>query len=81
MRIRLLAFARVRDVLGTGSRTVDVAHGSTANDLWDELCSQCEALGALSASTRFALNGRIAAPHEMLEEGDEVALLPPFGGG
>lgn len=81
MRVRLLAFARVREVLGSGELQLDLAEGSTAHDAWQTLAQRAGALAELRDSTRFAHNGRIAAPHTTLSEGDELALLPPAGGG
>ena len=80
MRLNVVAFARVREVLGTGSCTLDLADGSTAADLWRQLVSSNPALDALTPSTRIACNGRILGPGDVLAEG-EVVLLPPVGGG
>lgn len=81
MVIRILAFARVRELVGFGERSVEIADGSTAQEAW----SLCEArngeLAGLRASTRLALNGRIVNPDAILHEGDELALFPPIGGG
>lgn len=82
MQVRLLAFARVRELLGTDSQRVELPDGSTAADLWKLLCTQTPGLEALAESTRIARNGHVMRDRdEMLHEGDEVALLPPAGGG
>jgi len=81
MRIRVLAFARVREVLGSGEQILDVGDGSTAADVWQMLCGRFEPLKSLASSTRIARNGRIVSNGEPLREGDELALLPPSGGG
>jgi len=38
-------------------------------------------LEPLRASTRFARNGALARGDAALRDGDEVALMPPVGGG
>lgn len=81
MRVRVLAFAGVRELLGAGELQVDVPEKSTAGDVWDALAERNAALTALAPSTRFAHNGRIVASSHAIEEGDELALLPPVGGG
>ena len=81
MRIRVLAFARVRELIGAGSQTVDLPQGSVAADLWNVIAERHAGLQALTESTRVARNGRIVTFGEPLEDGDEVALLPPVGGG
>lgn len=81
MRVRVLAFARVREVLGAAELHLDLSDGSTADDAWNALAQRSSGLAEYRASTRLACNGRIVAPHQPLREGDELALLPPAGGG
>ncbi len=76
----MLAFARVRELLGP-PREVELSSGSTAGSLWDDLAKTCEGLPQLAQSTRIARNGRVVPRGETLEDGDEIALLPPAGGG
>ncbi len=76
----MLAFARVRELLGS-AREVELPAGSTAAALWDELAKTCTGLPALAKSTRIARNGHVVNRAEILHEGDEIALLPPAGGG
>jgi MoaD family protein len=81
MRVCVLAFARVRELLGEGSFALETADGGTVQDVWNVLTQRAPALKALAASTRVARNGRVVAFAEALTDGDEVALLPPVGGG
>jgi molybdopterin converting factor small subunit len=81
MTVRLLAFASLRDLLGAPVRAIEVPEGATLADLWARLVRERPEFADLERSTRFARNGELAAPHSALAEGDEVALMPPFGGG
>jgi molybdopterin converting factor small subunit len=81
MRVRVLAFARLREVLGFGAREVDLAEGATLETLWSALAGGAAELAAHRASTRFARNGALSDALTVLRDGDEVALLPPVGGG
>jgi len=81
MRVRVLAFARLREVLGFGERDVEVAPESTLDALWAQLVPAAQSASALRASTRFARNGAIVDGSAALLDGDEVALMPPVGGG
>jgi MoaD family protein len=82
MRVRVLAFARVRELLGAGSHDLQIEDGATVGDVWDALADRYTAITALAASTRIARNGRIVTnAGERIEDGDELALLPPAGGG
>jgi molybdopterin converting factor small subunit len=79
--VRVLAFARLRELLGFGERRVDVANGTTIEDVWSQLAAGSPQLAGLRASTRFARNGALADGGTVVNAGDEIALLPPVGGG
>ncbi len=81
MTIRVLAFARIREVVGFSERPLDVPNGMTLDRLWELLVNDAPTLAGLRGSTRFARNGAIAAGTTAIADGDEVALLPPVGGG
>jgi molybdopterin synthase catalytic subunit/molybdopterin synthase sulfur carrier subunit len=81
MRVRVLAFARLRELLGYGEREIEVASSATLDDLWSTVTTGVRGAAELRASTRFARNGTVADATTVLGEGDEVALLPPVGGG
>jgi molybdopterin converting factor subunit 1 len=79
--IRVLAFARVRELVGFSEREFGLSDAPTVGDLRRRLESDAPELVALRASTRIARNGSIVDDAAVLAEGDEVALLPPVGGG
>jgi len=79
-RVRVVAFARVADLVGREAE-LPIAAGARVRDAWECLVARAPALGALAASTRTARNGRVVDFDEPLADGDELALLPPVGGG
>jgi len=79
--VRVLAFARLRELLGFGTRDVAVPARTTLEELWSLLARDAAGLDALRASTRFARNGTLVNASTPLRDGDEIALLPPVGGG
>ena len=81
MGVRVVAFARVRELLGYGEREFALALIPTVGALRDRLERDVPALSALRESTRVARNGTVVEDAAALSEGDEVALLPPVGGG
>lgn len=81
MALRVLAFARLRELLGFGERTVEMAPAATLDDLWRELTAASPEAARMRPSTRFARNGVVVDGATLLHDGDEVALLPPVGGG
>jgi molybdopterin converting factor small subunit len=78
---RVLAFARLRELLGFGERLVGVPDGTTLDGMWSQLAAGAPQLAGLRASTRFARNGELADGGALVRDGDEIALLPPVGGG
>jgi molybdopterin converting factor subunit 1 len=81
VNVRVLAFARLRELLGFGERVVSVPDGTTVESLFARFASDQPELAALRASTRFARNGALASATTEVRDGDEIALLPPVGGG
>ncbi len=81
MRIRVLAFARLRELVDLPERSLDLPAGARVEDAWSALVRAFPALDAERACTRAACNGRLVAFDAPLADGDELALLPPVGGG
>ena len=81
MTVRVLAFARLRELLGFHERRLALGDGATIDDVWTALASDARPLADLRPSTRFARNGALAPGTTPLDDGDEIALLPPLGGG
>ena len=81
MRVRVLLFAGIREAVGAGSLDLEVRRGETAGGVWASLVASHPRLDGLGASTRFARNGEIVTAAAPLVEGDELAVMPPFGGG
>jgi sulfur-carrier protein len=79
--VRIRSFARLRELLGSEIE-LRVHRGTTVADLWNELCGRNPGVGPFASTTRIARNGRVVALlEEKLADGDEIALLPPVGGG
>ena len=81
MRVRVLAFARLRELLGSGTRELELADSANVEHVWALLAGGTPALAPYRASTRFARNGVLVEPGAPVHDGDEIALMPPVGGG
>jgi molybdopterin converting factor small subunit len=81
MTVRVLPFARIREIVGASELLRGVDEGATAGDLWDALARDFPALDPLRTSTRLVRNGAFVRPETSLADGDELGLLPPYGGG
>jgi len=81
MRVRLLAFATASDALGTGELELELPEPARVADLRAWLDARYPALAPLWPRLAVAVNGSIARSDDPLEDGAEVALLPPVSGG
>jgi len=81
MKINLRFFSVYRDITGVRQTTIEVPEQTTLEDLFQVLLEHHPRLRNLRKSTLFAVNREFAESDLELKEGDEVALMPPVGGG
>lgn len=81
MRIRVLPFARLHDLLHETEVDLDLPDDARAADAWAALERDTPSLANERRSTRIAINGHVEPFDAALTDGDEVALLPPVSGG
>jgi molybdopterin converting factor subunit 1 len=81
MRVTIRLFARLRDLAGAGELVRDLPGPATVQTVWTALVSELPSLAAYERTMSVAVNAdysRMAAP---VQDGDEVAFLPPVSGG
>ncbi len=81
MRVRVLFFGVLKDIVGCSEDLVEVAGNSTLGALFDSYSARFETLRSRRPSILFARNREFATPDTTLAENDEVAFLPPVSGG
>jgi molybdopterin synthase catalytic subunit len=81
MRVRILFFGMLKDLLVKASDSVEVADGSSVGDMLTEYARGFPQLKEALPSLAVAVNQHYAVPETVLKQGDEVALLPPVSGG
>lgn len=81
VKVSVLYFAQARDALGKARESVDVPRGATASQLLEKVSRGSPALASLRGSVRLSVNSEVVSADHRLEEGDEVAVLPPVAGG
>ncbi len=80
MKVRVRMFGGLAE-RGRAEEVLDVPENSSTADVMALLYERYPAVGRLSGQIRTAVNSEIASGNHVLEEDDEVALLPPVAGG
>jgi molybdopterin converting factor subunit 1 len=81
IRVKVRFFAAPREALGASELWVDVPEGATVGDLVHLLVGQHPILRAFTRFLNVAVNRAYVTMQTVLHDGDEVACLPPVGGG
>jgi molybdopterin converting factor subunit 1 len=77
--VRVRLFASYREAAGTPQFEAALPSGTRVGDLLDSLAGRIPALRA--ARGLVAVNHEYVRADEVLNDGDEVALIPPVSGG
>jgi molybdopterin synthase catalytic subunit/molybdopterin converting factor small subunit len=83
MQVRVLPFGVLKDWLGVSASTVDLPEGATVAELLERLTTTLPARHLVPplSSIAVSVNAEYATSTHVLQEGDEVGLLPPVSGG
>jgi molybdopterin converting factor subunit 1 len=82
MRVTVLYFAAVRDLVGKSEEAIELAPGVRAIDaLARSLEERHPVLAGRLGQVRFAVNEELVSLDHALSEGDVVAVIPPVAGG
>ena len=81
MRIRVLFFGQLKDIVECSEDTLELPAGARVETVFRHYASQFPGLGAMADSIAIARNREFSGPDAGLEDGDEVALMPPVSGG
>jgi molybdopterin converting factor subunit 1 len=84
MRLKLLCFGVLKDLLGVATEEVQVPEGSSVADLLrilEQRTSNPRMDAKLWHNLAVAVNREYSPAGTVLRDGDEVALLPPVSGG
>src|SRR5918994_3077279 len=82
MQVKVRLFAILRERAGADSVELELADGATATDAIDAVADR-HGLGELlqRLPIAVAVNREYAEREQALDDGDEVALIPPVSGG
>ena len=81
MRVNVRFFARLKELAGTDTMTVDVAEPATVAMVWRAATIAAPALVPFEHSLSCAINATFSKMSRPVSAGDDVAFLPPVSGG
>jgi molybdopterin synthase sulfur carrier subunit len=81
MRVKIRLFARLRDIVGAPELERDAPDQATLRTVWGALTREFPQLERYSGSISGAVNEDYARMDARVNDGDEVAFLPPVSGG
>jgi MoaD family protein len=81
MEIKVRFFAAPREALGKSELEVTLPAGATVTDLIEHLKAEYPTLRAYTRFLSVAVNKAYVGWETELHDGDEMACLPPVGGG
>jgi MoaE-MoaD fusion protein len=81
MKVVVLFFGTVKDLLRRSSETVELPEGARVRELILHYARSTSSFDAIASSLAIAVNQEYSPLDRVLREGDEVGLLPPVSGG
>jgi len=81
VRVRVLFFGMLKDIVGRSEEDIDVVAGASLSSVFDRYAHEFPKLAALAPSVVLALNHQFGERSAAVREGDEIAFLPPVSGG
>lgn len=74
-------FAAYQDAYGVPELSLEIPTGQTVEQICDRLILDHPELSAFKEITRFGVNLQFVEPDTVVQNGDEIVLIPPVSGG
>ncbi len=81
MRVKVLFFGMLKDIVGRSEEHIEVADGERLGSIFDRYAQQFPRMEQMASSIVPARNQQFCDRSTAVAEGDEIAFLPPVSGG
>lgn len=81
LTITVKLFAAYQEVYGTPELSLELPQGITVGEVGDRIRAPYPVLHSLAPVTRYGINLNFVEAETIVQEGDEVVLIPPVSGG
>jgi molybdopterin synthase catalytic subunit len=81
MRIDILFFGVLKDLVGRSADTIELHEGAFVQDVLTYYSREHPQLAAILPTLAISVNREYSGVDQVLRDGDEVGLLPPVSGG
>ncbi|MEA5512582.1 MoaD/ThiS family protein [Nodularia sp. UHCC 0506] len=79
--VNVKLFAAYQEAYGVSELILEFPYGTTVSAVCDRLIAEHPELNQWRDITRFGINLIFVEPDSLLQDGDEVVLIPPVSGG
>src|SRR2546427_11860328 len=81
MRVKVLFFGMLKDIVGAAEEHLNVAEDAHLRNIFDHYAGRFPRLREMASSIVLARNQEFSDISARVTEGDEIAFLPPVSGG
>jgi molybdopterin synthase catalytic subunit len=81
MQVKVLFFGMLKDIAGRAEERAEFAPGARLGTVFEHYAAQFPRLREMASSIVLARNQEFAPPSTPVDDGDEIAFLPPVSGG